>query len=682
MKSILWTLCLMVAGSTAVLAQETTACPAFLPAVPAGVICYTGTGTYGSPYLIIMPGNWNSTLILVNVGLTRRLFTEPTSIGAPRFLLPDGYAVAGSDFHRPVAREAARDTEDLRQIFVRKFGRPGRTLTEGSSFGGMVAARLIELYGVASDGTRNYDGAALRCGMVAGSLKWSQVYLDLRAVYQYYCRNHPRPDEPQYELWQGLPAGKEYVEQDLVDRVNACTGVGLPATQRTEQQTRNLDNILKVTHIGEIGLLNMMRSATQTQADLVHKYLGGRNAVSNQDVTYRGSTDDEALNRGVLRYAADPSAAAALAEADDPAGAVSIPVVSMHAINDPERFVEQESEYRDAFLKAGTADRLLQIFTTNSDHCLFSAPANLAQLTGLLRWLDTGSKPAPAEFAGLCNQLSEPFPGECRFDSAYQPKALATVIYPRRSDPRCSNSTNAKIQAVVNAASFRPGLGVNSMITMLGSGWTSDQMRREVLPLDLLDDKFPLELACVGLRIGGVRAPVTFVSGSQINAQVPTAVFSGPVRVEVLSNPGRANETKAELSGVPASQYAPAFFLDGRRIIAQHADGELVSEKRPARPGDIVHLYGTGFGVTEPVYQAGEIVGARAPLRDAASVSMGGTTLASSDVLYAGLLPGWISGVYEFVVRLPGSVPTGDVPVAVRIGGSMTQPEATLTVQR
>jgi uncharacterized protein (TIGR03437 family) len=672
-------LLLGIAAATVALGQETAGCPAYLPG---GVTCYFGTGAFGSPYMIVMPANWNNTLILVNAGLTRRLFTEPVSIGPPRFLLPEGYALAGSDFHRPIAREAARDTEDLRQIFVRKFGRPRRTIVDGASFGGMVVARLIELYGVSSDGTPNYDGAAPRCGMVAGSLKWSQFYLDLRVVYQYYCRNHPRLTEPQYELWQGLPPGTEMSEQDLTDRVNACTGVNLAAAQRTDQQKQALANILNVTHVGESGLFNNLRAATFTQQEIVQKHLAGRNPVSNQGVAYRGSTDDDALNRGVPRYAADPSAAAALAEADDPAGTVSIPVVSMHAINDPERFVEQESEYKETLRKTGAADRLLQIFTTAGEHCLFTATETIASIKGLIRWLDTGNKPAPEEFAALCEQANQIVAGACRFDPKYQPKSLDTVIYPRSVEARCGGSTSPKIQAVVNGASFRPGLAPNSMITVFGSGWTSEGIRREVLPLDLPDKEYPKELACLGLKVGGVSAPLTFASANQINAEAPASVPAGPVKVEVVARAGSSERSIAEMSGVPAGSYAPAFFLDGRRIIAQHEDGALVNEKRPARPGDIIHLFATGFGATEPGYRAGQIVTARAPLRDAVSVNIAGLALTGSEVLYAGLLPGWISGVYEIVVRVPGTIPSGDLFVTAGIGGLFTPGEATILVQR
>src|SRR5687767_8341697 len=107
----------MMAASVTGRAQEPTPCPATLPA---GVTCYTGTGDYGAPYLIAIPDNWNGTLILNNRGGGRIPVTNPAALGAPSLLLADGYAVAAADYPDTIASEAARDSENLRQIFVRR----------------------------------------------------------------------------------------------------------------------------------------------------------------------------------------------------------------------------------------------------------------------------------------------------------------------------------------------------------------------------------------------------------------------------------------------------------------------------------------------------------------------------------------------------------------------------------
>jgi uncharacterized protein (TIGR03437 family) len=62
-------------------------------------------------------------------------------------------------------------------------------------------------------------------------------------------------------------------------------------------------------------------------------------------------------------------------------------------------------------------------------------------------------------------------------------------------------------------------------------------------------------------------------------------------------------------------------------------------------------------------------------------VKIGSVTLQQSDVLYAGLSPGSICGLYQFNVRVPTSTPSGDIPVTITIGGFSTQSTATIPVQ-
>jgi uncharacterized protein (TIGR03437 family) len=101
----------------------------------------------------------------------------------------------------------------------------------------------------------------------------------------------------------------------------------------------------------------------------------------------------------------------------------------------------------------------------------------------------------------------------------------------------------------------------------------------------------------------------------------------------------------------------------------------------PAKPGDIVSLFGTGFGDTNPSVNPGALATGQATITEPVTVQIGGVTLASSDVLYAGLSPGSISGLYQFNVRIPATTPNGDVPVSITIGGVET-PSATLPVQQ
>jgi len=81
-------------------------------------------------------------------------------------------------------------------------------------------------------------------------------------VYQYYCKNLPRPDEPQYLLWNGLPAESKMTLKDLESLVDECTGVSKPANARTDLQKQNLANILGVMRFSERLLVRHLQAAT------------------------------------------------------------------------------------------------------------------------------------------------------------------------------------------------------------------------------------------------------------------------------------------------------------------------------------------------------------------------------------------------------------------------------------
>jgi uncharacterized protein (TIGR03437 family) len=182
------------------------------------------------------------------------------------------------------------------------------------------------------------------------------------------------------------------------------------------------------------------------------------------------------------------------------------------------------------------------------------------------------------------------------------------------------------------------------------------------------------------VEIAGRRAPVTYVQADQINFQVPTVTQTGPVPVVIILNPGRPNELRSDQGTVTLAEYSPGWFtFGGRSIAATTADGRIVADPAvvpggvAARRGDVVTLYGTGFGFTEPVYQAGEIPERAARLRDPVTITVGGTVLAASDILYAGLAPGLISGLYQFNIRIPMGVSPGLAPVVATMGGVSTQ---------
>jgi uncharacterized protein (TIGR03437 family) len=262
----------------------------------------------------------------------------------------------------------------------------------------------------------------------------------------------------------------------------------------------------------------------------------------------------------------------------------------------------------------------------------------------------------------------------------------------------CTLGPKPVVRAGVNGASFQAPFSSNAMMSIFGTNLNATGVMRSVGLGDFVNNAFPTELACVSVEMSGpalpngpVLAPITYVQSDQINVQAPEFTGTGTVNVVVIVNPGQSSEQRSDPATLTTLQpFAPAFFLfaNSMSIAAEFAgtanlvaDPSVIPLATPAHPGDIVTLYGTGFGDTNPSVAAGQLDSGVAGLTNQITVSISGVTLASSDVLYAGLSPGSLSGLYQFNVRVPATVPTGDVPVVITIGGVQTQAGATIPVQ-
>ena len=406
--------------------------------LPAETKCLAGQDANGAYYWIAIPKAWNGTLVLHTHGGPRLKKPKPDDAieDLQRFAVTvaEGYAWAGSNYRREGygTRSAAEDSDNLRKLFWDQFGRPKRTILHGQSYGGNVAAKTAELYGKDVDGKLIYDGVILTSGVVSGGTRAYDFRADLRAVYQYYCGNHPEKGETQYPLWQGQPVGSKLTNKELDERVNACTGVDLPAGQRTAQQKRNLANILAVTKIPERTLGSHLGWATFTFADMVNKRLDGKNPFTNVGVVYKGSDNDKALNKGVVRFAADPVGVRKLADDSDLTGKLLVPTLTMHAIDDPTAFVELEQVLHDTVAKAGKSDLLVQSFTDEHEHSKLATPEYAALLRSMTAWIEQGAKPSPATLATSCAQAVKTYGEACHFQVDYKVPALSTRSYPRK----------------------------------------------------------------------------------------------------------------------------------------------------------------------------------------------------------------------------------------------------------
>nr|WP_242339376.1 hypothetical protein [Streptomyces formicae] len=410
----------------------TVVCPADLAGK---ATCYTGRDANGAHYAIAVPDHWNRSLVVhAHGGPDLGDASDPErsldDLGRWSVMVDQGYAWAGSSYRRGGygTRMAAVDTENVRRLFTDEFGRPERTYVHGQSWGGDVAAKVAELHGRKQG---PYDGALLTNGVLAGGSRGYDYRVDLRVVYQHYCRNHPRPAEPQYPLWQGLRADSTMTAAGLRARLQECTGHASAPQDRTAVQQRNLDDILAVTKIPERTLESHLRFATFTFRDIVHSRLGGRNPFGNQGVRYAGSHDDAELNAGVERFTADPTAVRDLSYDSDLTGRISIPVLTLHAIDDPTAFVEHEAAYRATLRGAHRDKYLVQTFTGEHEHSELSDSEYAGSLSALDTWVRTGRKPTARSVAAACATSDRTYGTGCFYDPDFRPAPYASRVAPR-----------------------------------------------------------------------------------------------------------------------------------------------------------------------------------------------------------------------------------------------------------
>lgn len=254
----------------------------------------------------------------------------------------------------------------------------------------------------------------------------------------------------------------------------------------------------------------------------------------------------------------------------------------------------------------------------------------------------------------------------------------------------CNATRRPTLQKIVNGASFLPAISSNAMLSIFGLDFQVPGRSRSVGLGDFVNNAFPKELACVAVEIAGQRVPIAYVQQDQINVQAPELPASASIPFIVILNPDRQNELRSDLGMITAAQtFAPAFFLIGKTstVAAQFAGSANivanpndVTGGKPAKPGDLITLYATGLGPTNPSVRAGDLATGVARITTPITVTLGTVTLSPSDVLYAGLSPGSISGLYQINLRVPGGLPAGDVPVMVSIGGVSSQPQVTIPI--
>lgn len=253
----------------------------------------------------------------------------------------------------------------------------------------------------------------------------------------------------------------------------------------------------------------------------------------------------------------------------------------------------------------------------------------------------------------------------------------------------CNLRNQPTITKVVNGASFGDGLASNALISIFGTNLASGNAKRTVDGGYMVNGAFPKTLGCIAVEIDGKRAPITYSQGDQINVQVPTTSNTGPVRLQIIANPDTLYPMTSDPMTIQLQSAAPAFFtFNGKSIAAQFAgtrnivaDPAVVPTGKFAKSGDMLTLYGTGFGPTTPAVGAGDVATGQSKLAGSATVTIGGIAVADADVQYIGLSPSSISGLYQLNVKVPAGVKDGNAAVVLQVGSLKTQDGAVIPVK-
>jgi uncharacterized protein (TIGR03437 family) len=232
----------------------------------------------------------------------------------------------------------------------------------------------------------------------------------------------------------------------------------------------------------------------------------------------------------------------------------------------------------------------------------------------------------------------------------------------------------------------------NAIVSIFGSKFAPDGTARQVGTGDLVGGKLPTNLGGVCALFGTQRAPLFAVFPGQLNVQVPQ-VAAGSSSVQVISKCDTPQAETSNAEPVTIQATAPEFFYfahnaNGRNPIAavNAVTGGYIGAPglgalfTPAKPGDILSLFATALGATNPSFGPGELPGVAAQVTAPFSISIGGATLGAADILYVGVTQN--AGLYQVNVRVPDAVPDGDQAVTLTVGGVATPVGGFITVGR
>jgi uncharacterized protein (TIGR03437 family) len=255
------------------------------------------------------------------------------------------------------------------------------------------------------------------------------------------------------------------------------------------------------------------------------------------------------------------------------------------------------------------------------------------------------------------------------------------------SPPTISNVLNSTAgQATMAGSTYVAIYGTNLSTNSAGRTWTAADFTTN--PDGTLN--MPTVLDGTSVTVNSAPAYIYYISPTQLNVVTPATAATGNGIPVVVSLNG---ESSTQFS-VTLQSLAPSFFTwvpgtsnNYKYLVAQHLDYTNVGKvglfptapanfTTPAQPGEIIQLYGTGFGPTDPPIAPGIETDKVYNLSPMPTATVGGI---AAKVNFAGLIPPE-SQVYQVDVTIPMNAPNGDLALVVNVNGTLSY-SGLITVQ-
>jgi uncharacterized protein (TIGR03437 family) len=254
-----------------------------------------------------------------------------------------------------------------------------------------------------------------------------------------------------------------------------------------------------------------------------------------------------------------------------------------------------------------------------------------------------------------------------------------TALYGGTPQPEAALNPNAPFftaAGIVQAATqTSEALAPNTLGTIYGTNlsWTTHAAQA----FDLDGGTLPESLEGVTVYVGGFICRLLYVSPGQINFLMPYEITAQTALVWV-SRQGVGGPVGADgrpLVSIKVATTAPGFFQwSGNFIVAEHADGSLITPASPAQASEVVVLFAAGLGRTSPDSASGVPPTTATTILYASQlqIMLNGVALPPESIYYAGVTPGF-AGLYQINVTLPDVLPP-DPAIQVVIGNSPVSP--------